>query len=75
MIILCASITPTVLQTGEPLSLVLIVLAAITAAVSVAVIVIYTIHRNHRLIKATSKELSAVILSGWYNTLTSLKVT
>lgn len=62
---MCALITPTVLQPSEPLSLVLIALAAVIAAVSIAVIVVYTIHRNHRLIKATSKELSAVILSGW----------
>ena len=61
----CASISPTVLRIDDPLSLVLIALAALTTFASLAVAFVYAMKRNHRLIKATSKELSAIVLCGW----------
>ena len=60
----CAPIALTVLQPGEPLSTVLLGLAMVSAGVSLTVIGVYWANRNHRLIKATSKELSATILTG-----------
>jgi len=60
----CVSIPVTVLRPNDPLSLVLIVLVALCAAISLTVIMVYMSHHNHRLIKATSRELSAIILTG-----------
>lgn len=60
----CVSIIPTALQPGEPVALVLVILAIASALIALAVIGVYTVHRNHRLIKATSRELSAVVISG-----------
>jgi hypothetical protein len=62
----CLPIRPTVLQPSEPLAMVLIVLSLCCAITALVVICVYTIHRNHRLIKATSRELSATILAGEY---------
>lgn len=61
----CVAIMPTVLNPGEPVAAVLICLAALCALVNAVVIVIYIVKRNDRLVKATSRELSAIILTGW----------
>lgn len=60
----CVSIAPTALHPGEPVALVLVLLSTGSAIVGLAVIGFYAIQRNHRLIKATSRELSIVVIVG-----------
>jgi hypothetical protein len=62
----CLPIAPTVLKPSDSLAGVLIALAAICASATLSVVVIYAVKHEHRLIKATSRELSAIILSGLF---------
>jgi len=60
----CTPINPISLQMSHSLSLSLLCLASIGCSVSLIVSVVYCMKRNHRRIKATSIELSLVILTG-----------
>jgi len=64
----CVLIPVTVLHPGAALSIVLIVLALLSSVISLLVIAVYTSKHGHRLIKATSRELSAIILIGTFVT-------
>ena len=63
---ICELIPATLLRPGDALSIVLVVMAVSSVVISLTVILVYTRKRDHRLIKATSRELSAVILIGTY---------
>lgn len=60
----CIRIQPTHLGIDNPISVALLLLAVIGFLISVSVMVVYYVKRDHRLVKATSRELSLLILCG-----------
>jgi threonine/homoserine/homoserine lactone efflux protein len=61
----CYPLSPTFLKPGDSLAAVLIALAVFCVSVTLVVVIAYAFKRDHCLIKATSRELSAIILSGF----------
>ena len=57
-------IQPTFLTWSDPLAIVIIILSLLGIAATTFVIVVFIIYRNEHLIKASSRELSAVHLCG-----------
>ena len=60
----CDAIQPYALQRTEAVGACLISLAAVGMLLSIVVIVVYAVKRNNRLLKATSRELSVMIVVG-----------
>ena len=60
----CRPIAPTYLRLGDPISTALLGLAAVGAATSVAVVAVYVVRGDHRLVRATNRGLSLTILVG-----------
>lgn len=60
----CHPIPPTYIRLTETTGIAIAVVAAFCILVTIAVAVMYSYHRNNRLIKATSREMSALELLG-----------
>ena len=60
----CVYIQPTFLTWSDPLAIILVILSLLGIAATSFVIVIFIIYRKNLLIKASSRELSAVLLCG-----------
>ena len=60
----CEELPAIYLEPSNPISFGLVVLALVGIGISVAVSVTFYYHRNHRLVRATSRELSIIIILG-----------
>ena len=60
----CIAVRPSYLRWTDWLSLVILILTGFGITASAAVVVIFIAYRKHELIKASSRELSAVLLIG-----------
>ena len=60
----CKRLRLEVLDWSHPLAIILLIVSLLGAVITVAFMVIFAIFRKTRVIKATSRELSAVILGG-----------
>ena len=60
----CVYIQPTFLTWSDPLAIVIIILSLLGIAATAFVITVFVIYRNEHLIKASSRELSSVLLCG-----------
>ena len=60
----CIEIEPTFMRTSSPIAIGLLVISCIGIIVSVLVVCIYCKNRHVKLIKASGKELSAIVMSG-----------
>ena len=60
----CKQLRLEVLDWSHPLAIILLIVSLLGAVITVAFMVVFVIFRKTRVIKATSRELSAVILGG-----------
>ena len=57
-------IQPTFLTWSDPLAIVIVILSLLGVAATAFVIIVFVVYRNEHLIKASSRELSAVLVCG-----------
>ncbi len=60
----CEKISPTYLKWTHPWSIIIILLTCLGAVATSLVIVIFVLYHDHSIVKASSRELSAVLLIG-----------
>ena len=60
----CAAIQPSYLQWTSPLSISLLTTAILSLAINAVVAIVFCLHRKHKLVLATSRGLSNLILCG-----------